>query len=149
MSWTDANVALLRQRWADGVSASVIAQELRQTRNAVIGKVHRLKLAPRQTARPRRSMKRKGDRRVDALNPTKLIRFVKPKPLPPEPPKPPTCEPVRLIDMPTHRGCRYVIGEPCGPDTLMCASPTKIGVSFCDYHHSIAWVKPIRQRRAA
>ena len=45
MSWTDERVELLKKLWADGLSASQIAAELGGiTRNAVIGKVHRLGL---------------------------------------------------------------------------------------------------------
>lgn len=44
--WTDERVSLLRQMWANGQSASQIAKALggNITRNAVIGKVHRLGL---------------------------------------------------------------------------------------------------------
>ena len=48
MTWTDERVELLKKLWADGLSASQIAAELGGvTRNAVIGKVHRLGLAGR------------------------------------------------------------------------------------------------------
>jgi GcrA cell cycle regulator len=48
MSWTDERVELLKKMWAEGKSASTIAKELGSvTRNAVIGKVHRLNLASR------------------------------------------------------------------------------------------------------
>src|SRR6188508_2837178 len=48
MSWTDERVELLKKLWADGLSASQIATELGNvTRNAVIGKVHRLGLSGR------------------------------------------------------------------------------------------------------
>ena len=49
MSWTDERVALLKKLWMEGLSASQIAAELSGgvTRNAVIGKVHRLKLSAR------------------------------------------------------------------------------------------------------
>src|ERR1700712_446905 len=64
MSWTDERIELLRKLWLDGLSASRIAAELAGgvTRNAVIGKVHRLGLsgrvkaaAPSAPARPRES----------------------------------------------------------------------------------------------
>jgi GcrA cell cycle regulator len=62
MSWTDERVELLRKLWNQGLSASQIAAELANgiTRNAVIGKVHRLGLSGRaktpssQVARPRK-----------------------------------------------------------------------------------------------
>jgi len=50
MSWTDERVELLKNMWAEGKSASQIAKELGSvTRNAVIGKVHRLGLPSRTT----------------------------------------------------------------------------------------------------
>ena len=52
MSWTDERVELLRKLWLEGLSASQIAGELANgiTRNAVIGKVHRLGLSGRVKA---------------------------------------------------------------------------------------------------
>jgi GcrA cell cycle regulator len=57
MGWTDERVDTLKKLWLDGLSASQIAKQLGGvTRNAVIGKVHRLGLsgraAPSQPARP-------------------------------------------------------------------------------------------------
>lgn len=66
MSWTDERVEILKTMWGEGKSASQIAKELGGvTRNAVIGKVHRLglsnrnggagssKAAAKETARPK------------------------------------------------------------------------------------------------
>lgn len=48
MSWTDERVEMLKKLWAEGLSASQIAAKLGGvSRNAVIGKVHRLKLSGR------------------------------------------------------------------------------------------------------
>ncbi len=48
MSWNDERVELLKKMWGEGQSASQIAKELGGvTRNAVIGKVHRLGLSNR------------------------------------------------------------------------------------------------------
>src|SRR5437764_15455521 len=57
MGWTDERVETLKKLWLDGLSASQIAKHLGGvTRNAVIGKVHRLGLsgraAPSQPAHP-------------------------------------------------------------------------------------------------
>ena len=55
MNWTDERVELLRKLWAEGLSASQIAAQMGGvSRNAVIGKVHRLKLSGRgkQTSSP-------------------------------------------------------------------------------------------------
>jgi len=54
MNWTDERVEQLKKLWAEGYSASQIAAQLGGvTRNAVIGKAHRLKLAGRIKAQPR------------------------------------------------------------------------------------------------
>ncbi len=53
MSWTDERVETLKKMWGDGQSASQIAKELGGvTRNAVIGKVHRLGLSNRVGGKP-------------------------------------------------------------------------------------------------
>ena len=57
--WTDETIALLRQSWESGLSASEIAKRLGNvSRNAVIGKAHRLRLPSRPSpirARPESS----------------------------------------------------------------------------------------------
>ncbi len=59
MSWTDDRVELLKNMWGEGKSASQIAKELGGvTRNAVIGKVHRLGLSNRAT--PAKAAKEKA-----------------------------------------------------------------------------------------
>ncbi|MBN9270850.1 MAG: GcrA cell cycle regulator, partial [Mesorhizobium sp.] len=51
MNWTDERVELLRKLWSEGLSASQVAAQLGGvSRNAVIGKVHRLKLSGRGRA---------------------------------------------------------------------------------------------------
>jgi GcrA cell cycle regulator len=53
MSWTDERVKTLERMWTEGASASQIAKELGGvTRNAVIGKVHRLGLSNRGAEPP-------------------------------------------------------------------------------------------------
>ncbi len=72
MSWTDERVETLKAMWAEGKSASQIAKELGGvTRNAVIGKVHRLGLSNRGP---------NGDRAEDA----ELILAAEPAPAAPE-----------------------------------------------------------------
>ncbi len=74
MSWTDERVELLKKMWSEGQSASQIAKELGGvTRNAVIGKVHRLGLsnrsagaAPAATAKPEPKAKAKAEPKAKA-----------------------------------------------------------------------------------
>ena len=66
MSWTDERVEILKKLWGEGQSASQIAKELGGvTRNAVIGKVHRLGLSNRAT-----SSASKSDAKPKASNKT-------------------------------------------------------------------------------
>src|SRR5262244_403792 len=68
-SWTDERVELLRKLWSDGLSASQIAAELGGiTRNAVIGKVHRLGLSGRAKS-PSSSVPRQRKVRTASLRP--------------------------------------------------------------------------------
>ncbi|GAA6174561.1 GcrA family cell cycle regulator [Sulfitobacter pacificus] len=71
MSWTDERVETLKKMWGEGQSASQIAKELGGvTRNAVIGKVHRLGLSNRATtgtaAKPDAKPKAKPAPRAEA-----------------------------------------------------------------------------------
>ena len=76
MSWSEERVAVLKKMWLEGKSASEIAKELGEiTRNAVIGKVHRLGLSNRET----KSLK--GDTEANDLkNVKKEVVLVKIKP---------------------------------------------------------------------
>ena len=61
MSWTDERVATLTKMWSEGQSASQIAKELGGvTRNAVIGKVHRLGLSNRATTTAKPAAKKEA-----------------------------------------------------------------------------------------
>jgi GcrA cell cycle regulator len=67
MSWTDERVELLKRMWGEGQSASQIAKELGGvTRNAVIGKVHRLGLSNRTAAAAKPEPKAKPAPKADA-----------------------------------------------------------------------------------
>ena len=68
MSWTDDRVELLKKLWGEGQSASQIAKELGGvTRNAVIGKVHRLGLSNRATAAAKTEAQAKPDTKSNNL----------------------------------------------------------------------------------
>ncbi len=65
MAWTEADVELLKKLWAEGLSASEIAKRLDGvTRNAVIGKVHRLGLSGRRSPIARKPKPAPKPRRV-------------------------------------------------------------------------------------
>ena len=85
MSWTDDRVELLKKMWGEGQSASQIAKELGGvTRNAVIGKVHRLGLSNRSASAsaaeaPAKPAKEKPAPKANAAPKAKPVEKVEPR----------------------------------------------------------------------
>ena len=74
MSWTDERVEILKKLWGEGQSASQIAKELGGvTRNAVIGKVHRLGLSNRATSSSSSKSDSKTKAPVKSISDTKIV----------------------------------------------------------------------------
>lgn len=93
MSWTDDRVEILKKMWGEGQSASQIAKELGGvTRNAVIGKVHRLGLSNRNqgTAAKPAAKEKPAPKPAAAAKPAAAP---KPKPAPEPTPAPKAAEP--------------------------------------------------------
>jgi GcrA cell cycle regulator len=153
MGWTDERVELLKKLWADGLSASQIAAELGGiTRNAVIGKVHRLGLSGRakspSSASPRpRKTRSSGMLRVSRpamRGNTALAYEYEPEPEP------------ELIEIPVEqrktllqlneRTCRWPIGDPGGADFFFCGGETANELPYCSYHSRVAY-QPASERR--
>ena len=79
MSWTDERVETLKKMWGDGQSASQIAKELGGvTRNAVIGKVHRLGLSNRASGAAKPDAKAKPSPKPEAKPRTARTKPSKP-----------------------------------------------------------------------
>lgn len=96
MSWTDERVETLKKMWADGQSASQIAKELGGvTRNAVIGKVHRLGLSNRVAG----VAKEEAPAPVAAAAPPK----VEPVAAPVKPPEPPRAAEPKPVPPPVEK----------------------------------------------
>ena len=90
MSWNDERVELLKKMWGEGQSASQIAKELGGvTRNAVIGKVHRLGLSNRNGSGGASTASATGEAKAKATPETKAkAKPAAPKPAPKPSPKP-------------------------------------------------------------
>lgn len=127
--WTEKDVELLRQLWAQGLSCSRIAAALHfetgasVSRCAVIGKAHRLGLPPRSREEPGGPKPRMGR----ARGMPKLVSHA----LPPVPlTEPEYLGPIN--DFPDGKVCRYPRGE-MHKDFQCCAQP---GYPYCEYHHA-------------
>ena len=165
ISWTDERVELLKKLWSEGLSASQIAGELGGvTRNAVIGKVHRLGLSGRakapapQTQRPKKPMTRPATPMRDAGQPvsigaTALKADTMPAPRAHAAPAPSLTS---LSDEPlianatvlqiNEQTCKWPIGDPSASDFHFCARRSDIGIPYCAYHARIAY-QPVSDRR--
>ncbi|SFR17948.1 GcrA family cell cycle regulator [Poseidonocella sedimentorum] len=98
MSWTDERVELLKKMWGEGQSASQIAKELGGvTRNAVIGKVHRLGLSNRTSgASPAAKPAKEADKAQEPAKPAAARKSAAPQPEAEAPkPQPVTTTPAR------------------------------------------------------
>ncbi len=159
MSWTDERVELLKKLWSDGLSASQIAAELGGiTRNAVIGKVHRLGLSGRakapSSAIPRQRKPRAPSQMFRAARP--MMRGNTALAMPaydydPEPePEPieniiPIGQRCTLVEL-TEETCRWPIGDPGSPDFFFCGGRRVAGLPYCGHHVRIAY-QPATDRR--
>ncbi|MEM8936338.1 MAG: GcrA family cell cycle regulator [Pseudomonadota bacterium] len=151
MAWTDERVEQLKKLWAEGLSAAQIASRMGGvTRNAVIGKVHRLGLSGRATpAKPQRgrSSALYSERRESAEPSRPRARDL--EPLIPEPE---FAAPVVLdsgdkttVSTIKNNMCKWPIGDPSRDDFHFCGQPTLAGKSYCAYHAHLAFQPPQRR----
>lgn len=153
MGWTEDRVATLKRLWAEGLSASQIAKQLTGvTRNAVIGKVHRLGLAGRAT--PSRPTKRPL-RTVARPRPAGSVQTnvassagAKSRPLAPMLPvnTPPPIAALRQEDGSfanvltlNERMCKWPIGDPNDADFAFCGRGSCSGSPYCGEHARLAY----------
>lgn len=138
-AWTAEREALLRQLYADGLSCGDIARRIGGiSRNAVIGKVHRLGLPLRAGASPRKVARTKvrapqwrgPPKGVSPLRAT--IASLRAEPLPT--PQESDVARVSFIDLEKHH-CRFIPGAPAGPfEPQFCGADVVPGLSWCPNH---------------
>lgn len=147
MSWTDERVELLKKLWSEGRTASQIAGELSNgiTRNAVIGKVHRLGLPGRVKA-PSMSMPRPRAPKPRINRP--MMRGANALALAPRPIEDVAVllsNPVTIIDL-RESMCKWPLGDPTTPEFRYCGAASPVGVSYCTFHSHVAY-QPAQDRR--
>lgn len=154
MEWTEETIARLRALWDEGHSTAEIGRRLGVTKNAVVGKAHRLNLPARPSPirrtqgapRPQRSgvvrrvigptlpvlpAMQAAVRATEPLAPQTPFRVVTPSP------------------RPTHArlsACCWPLGEPGTPSFRFCGDNALSGKPYCGEHANIAYVK-VRDRR--
>ncbi|AGF75255.1 GcrA family cell cycle regulator [Bartonella vinsonii] len=171
MGWTYERVELLKKLWSEGLSASQIATQLGGvSRNAVIGKVHRLKL-------PGRGKTAQGVTRAQKTPASSSSPRTRRTPSTVLPTNPASCsieetalkvefvaEDVREIDLSAQSNvvvpisrqlnllqlsentCRWPVGDPLSSDFHFCGADSGENGPYCAFHAKIAF-QPVSERR--
>ena len=117
MSWTDVRIEELRKLWNEGLSAQEIGRRLDVTKNAVIGKAHRLGLPSRPSPiRKSRTVQPKKIKRRAVVSGVGS-RSIGPK-------------------------CCWPFGDPRKDNFRFCEGPALPGKPYCQQHYDLAYVQP-------
>ncbi|MDG1857938.1 MAG: GcrA family cell cycle regulator [Emcibacteraceae bacterium] len=145
MAWTDDRVEKLRELWDKGLSASQIAKELAEnvTRNAVIGKAHRMGLPSRPSP-----VKADPAKRAAAAAKKKAAAAASPTKKAPTARSAPTTGKVTILDL-TESMCKWPIGHPGEVHFHFCGKPSQPKFPYCANHCVEAYQvqQPRRARR--
>ena len=158
LTWSDDRVEQLKKLWEAGLSASQIAAELGNvTRNAVIGKVHRLGLSGRakspSTAVPRQRKARPAQQMMRVSRPmsrgnTALAQAFEVE-LEPDPIAydnvVPMSQRLSLLEL-NEATCHWPVGDPASPDFFFCGGKALAGLPYCAHHSRVAY-QPASDRR--
>lgn len=147
MTWTDERIHELTRLWDSGHSASHIGKLLGISKNAVIGKAHRLKLparpspirAERAIPRPRKPILQRPPQTVVKSPPAfKVVPKVEPRPAP-----------RRAKHRGGGPGCLWPIGDPGDPSFHFCGDAAVAGKPYCDVHCAKAYIVKSRNSSEA
>lgn len=155
MAWTDDRVAMLRELWTKGLSASQIAVQLGGvSRNAVIGKAHRLGLESRPSpirgggggSRSRRNRAISRALEARALRGTMADEEIGGEPVVSghgqkiiDRPLSPPARPISDV-----KECLWPIGDPSESSFGFCGDETSPGRPYCSSHCAMAYIRKDR-----
>jgi GcrA cell cycle regulator len=150
-TWTAERIEQLRHCIASGLTCSQTAAEIGVTRNAVIGKIHRLGLSP---ARPAGASARSCPPRArhPRISPSsRLLRLIgasapgiasdavaEPAPVD-------SAQRCSLLEIAQDK-CHWPIGDPHAADFAFCGNAAVTGFSYCAGHARMAYRMPARRR---
>lgn len=172
MNWTDERVEKLKKLWSEGLSASQIAAQLGGvSRNAVIGKVHRLSLpgrakaggaAPATAARtPKRTTSAPRAPNYAARATTRTVTRQQGATMVREEVEVDAVEEVQFVPSSnvvvpisrrleltelTERTCKWPVGDPLKDDFHFCGNDSPDSSPYCNYHQKMAY-QPVSERR--
>ena len=134
MSWTEEKVAKLKELWGKGNTASQIAEIIGGiSRNAVIGKAHRLNLSAKIKTRSvtsnenfNNSVENKNNKFINKSRRSKFKSLLIDKDFEPENPK-------QLEEL-DENSCKWPIGHPDENDFYFCGRTSLKDFSYCKLH---------------
>lgn len=147
--WTEEEIQFIRDAWATS-SAGKIASALGRTRNAIIGKVHRMGLSAAvgkvrsnpETKPPRPARKRRREAPIKIDAPSLPVCEIVPPPIA----HVEISRGVHFSDVGAN-GCRWVIGNP--EDLTCCGAPAShAGSAWCIHHRALVYVRPRKRDRS-
>jgi GcrA cell cycle regulator len=159
ITWTDERVEQLKKLWESGLSASQIAAELGNiTRNAVIGKVHRLGLSGRakspSSAVPRPRKARPSQHMVRISRPMSRGNTALAHAFETEPEHDPVAydnvvpmnQRKTLLEL-SEDTCHWPVGDPGSPEFFFCGGKSLQGLPYCAHHSRVAYQPAVDRRR--
>lgn len=151
MSWNEERIGLLRALWEDGLTASQIAERIGDgvTRNAVIGKAHRLGLAARPSPVKGQVPDQSWEKSTVASHVEESSRAAAPA----APGRPAHGRSaardgqarVTLLDL-SDKVCKWPIGHPGEPDFHFCGKPSQPSFPYCGEHCAVAYQAQLPRR---
>ena len=155
MEWNDDTIIRLRALWAEGLSTAEIGRRMGVSKNAVVGKAHRLSLDARPSPIRRdgeKAPRRRQPRRVHGATLPALAAELAPMPKlePPRPVERPAPPVLRAVSTPRPSArvnpCCWPIGEPGTRSFRFCDVDAVAGKPYCEDHAAKAYVR-VRDRR--
>ncbi len=146
MSWNETNVARLRELWDQGLPTAQIGKLLGFTKNAVVGKAHRIGLERRPSPIRRTAVKPDRKKARSPIVPKLNFENVKEEEL-----KNKKIQQKFLPDIknvftnPTKRGCEWPEGHPDESDFKFCGKERFEDKPYCLDHCAIAYVVPEKE----
>ena len=147
--WTAETVELLKSRVDAGLSCREIAREIGVTRNAVAGKISRLKLSRPKHVSGKHSEQKDNPkfRRSRVLKRYQILMALRTM-------QPPSAEELTihnghrcsLLEL-TQEKCRWPIGNPAAVDFWFCGNKAVEGLPYCAGHARIAYKPAFSQGR--
>lgn len=124
--WTESDDTFLRDKWGN-TNAADIGGAIGRTKNAVIGRAHRIGLeAIKRVSKRPRSQKPRREKRMHFKPEYKRI-------VPPSLFAPPSLA-VSILDLGPLQ-CSYIEGD----DRLCCGQPSVLGARWCAFHYRVVY----------